>query len=115
MHDIRYKIKLKSRSDFILTLFIDDVSESIFQKVLHQTRVKLQRKHNVDVKGDLDKVEEFTIPDGVKSMMFPVIYKALTKNMDIAIKEFEADGFKVLSINIYDVAYIKNKGGNWDI
>lgn len=112
---VKYKIKVLDMSDFKLELFIEDIDKSLFTKIFFKSIAKLKKKHNVHVNGSIEFIEEFNIPENARGMVFPTIFKALKKNMNIALDDFEKDGFKVLSIKVIDVLYKRVDAEKWDI
>lgn len=112
---IRYKINCLDDSDFCLKLFIENIDKSLFTKIFFKSIAKLKKKHNVHVNGTIEFIEEFEIPEQARGMVFPTIFKAFKKNMNIALDDFQKDGYKALDIKIVNVLYRRVDSENWDI
>jgi hypothetical protein len=83
---------------------------SLMGKLFRMAKVALKRKHNIEVAGEIDKVDRIEIPDNMKKLTG--IY--IRKTYHIVKRIVGEDGIKLLNYELIKGDFIK-KDSDWDI
>jgi hypothetical protein len=109
-----WKFQEVDDSTFQLSLTYN-AGHRLVKRLFEATINKLQKSKNIQVKGDVEVLEEFTIPNKLRRTFCPALYKAVKKNVKKVIKWVAEDGVKVMSADVFNAYYQKIEGDRWRI
>jgi len=105
-----FKFRCNDHTDYGMIL-IFKADNKLFNFLLKESSRKLKRKHNLNVNGNLEVIEQFELEDRYK----PLINNFIKKPLRITEKkELNPDGIHLVSNKVDKTIYIKN-GNIWSI
>lgn len=108
-----WEIEEQDEGDYRLVITYRAMNK-VFKKIFKSTLKKLVKKQNLILDDEEVEIkEQFTIPDDLKKVMLPQVYRSCKKHIKNIINEVSKDGVKILSADVIDVYYNKVNESQW--
>lgn len=104
-----YKIRCINPSDYELKLTLH-TENRLLKYIFQKSKQRLARIHNIQVKGNIDEVNEIEIPNNYLNLIKTNIYPIYKKQYKI----FLEDGIQLLSYTV-DKCHFERINGEWQI
>lgn len=101
----KWEVTALNDSDYRLEI-IAKADNKTFVELFQRAKTKLQRTKNLSVKGDIDSINELTIPK--IPAYFKVLNYACKKFVNIVNRETMADGFEMLNYEVMNCTFKKS-------
>lgn len=112
---IPYKFKTLNHEEYDLTLELS-TGARIIKKLFEKTKKKLIKRSGKDITdADYTVLKEFSVPQDVENIFFPVINRVTIKTQKEIFKEVMKDGILVLDCGVKGVVYRLLENGGWRI
>lgn len=86
----------------------------IIKKLFEKTKKKLIKRTGHDLKdADHNVIKEFSIPEDMEYIFFPVVNRATLKVQKDIIKKVKVDGINILDVGVKGVVYRLMDNGGW--